>query len=236
MGNLYSDSRLTRIAERLNKGWRKVRYTLVSNGYAETTQTTYELARELIREGFYSETEITKGRWENVDKYHLQILLDGARTDSIMYTLLQYPTLGNFSAFYYKVRNKELHKLIHKQDFESFVAYQENTLECLHILKERFFTLRLMSSNDVVIDELENEITVIDALIEFIEICDDLTDSADRIFDTYLDDIKDKLNSIENTVTEIEYQEIKLYECKRVQSLAGKFEDAVFYLTDASEN
>ena len=236
LGSALYDSRLTRIAERLNIAWRKVRYVLMSNGYLETNQNTFILARELMKSGFNQALKDVGCEWQDIDKYHLNQLVEGSRNDSIMYTLLQYPSLGNFSAVYYKVRNRRLQTLISKQDFEANVCYEENTIETLHMLRERFDILRLMSMSDEVIDELEGEIQVLDSLIVFISLCEEMTYEADHIFDTYLDEIKNKLSRIESDVTEIEYQEFKLLECKKVQSLAGRFEDAVFYITDVSEN
>ena len=184
-----SDSRLFKIAQSLNRKWHNVRMALLDNGYSECSHSTYLVARELQKCGLVEAMSNIGCDWNDVDKYHLNKLVEGSRGDYIMYVLFSYPALS-FHKFYYKERNAKVYKLLQGE----FVNDEECSIpEQLMMLKERMEMMRLISMDDEVVDELESEIEVLGATIEFIDFCDAMTEEVDDIFDGHIAGCKHRL-------------------------------------------
>ncbi len=227
-----SDSRLFKIAQSLNRKWHNVRMALLDNGYSECSHSTYLVARELQKCGLVEAMSNIGCDWNDVDKYHLNKLVEGSRGDYIMYVLFSYPALS-FHKFYYKERNAKVYKLLQGE----FVNDEECSIpEQLMMLKERMEMMRLISMDDEVVDELESEIEVLGATIEFIDFCDAMTEEVDDIFDGHIAGCKHRLEKASVMLDKEEMEVLRSVETKKISNLAQRFEDAVYWLTTVSLN
>ena len=227
-----SDSRLFKIATSMNRQWQRVRNVMLQNGYSETNYTTFLVAREVIKKGLIEAMAEFGCDWKDIDKYHLNRLVECTRGDYIMYVLFQYPSLS-FTKFYYKERNRKVFKMLN----DEFTNDEECTVpEQLVMLRERMDMMRLISMDDEVVEELEGEIEVLSATIEFIDYCDSMSDEVDDIFDSYIGECKLRLDKASSLLSKNELETLRKVETKKISNLAQRFEDAVHWITSVSLN
>ena len=236
LGRNMSDSRLFGIAEEVNREWRKVRYNLLRNGYVESSHTTFLIAKQVMKTSLADALSNVGCEWQDVDKYHLSKLIEGSRNDVITYCMFQFPSLGGFTAFYYKEKNKRMNDVMQSSGYDIGVEYGTDNVENLTMVKEHMEMVKLMSAEDDIVEQLECEIEALTSVIRFVGICEELTDVVDGIFDEYIYDTKHKLDKIVDDVEQTEYNAIRDVEGKKIQAVANRFADGLLHLMSVSEN
>lgn len=212
--------------------WKGLRRHLLDSGYMESTMETYHAANFKLRNDMTTFEVLRKTR--QVNKQKMDEIIQMTQRNELTFVALSYPTLGDFTAFFYRRRDPEVDSLLEER--LGFTNDPSTTvMRPIGDVTEALDDIRLSSSPELY-HRVNSMLDLMNHVREFTDNASEIVFHIQRIMRNYVNATNTALNRAMKQMIAVDYVKFEDREVRKIKDIADRIVMNIDLLMQIGEN